>query len=77
MADMTQATDMVAAYIAAEMALMSGKEARLGDRTLRYEDLAEVRAGRQEWETAAATEAARSRGVKSFGGRGFAVARLN
>lgn len=74
---MSQATDMLAAYIAAETAVLLGKEARLGDRSLTLEDLPEIRAGRREWEGKVNTETARARGVPTFGGLGFAVARLD
>ena len=48
---MTTATDMLAAYLQAEAAILAGKEFRWADgRHLRREDLAEIRAGRQEWE---------------------------
>ena len=47
---MTTATDMLAAYLQAEAAILAGKEFRWADgRHLRREDLAEIRAGRQEW----------------------------
>lgn len=59
---MTTATDMVAAYLAAETAILQGKEVRLGgafgERMLRMEDLSAVRAGRIEWERRVAAEAA-------------------
>lgn len=74
---MSQATDMLAAYVAAETAVLLGKEARLGDRSLRLEDLAEIRAGRKEWQAAVNSETARVRGVSTIGGLGFAVARLD
>ena len=74
---MSQATDMLAAYIAAETAVLLGKEARLGDRSLTLEDLPEIRAGRREWEGKVNTENARARGVSTIGGLGFAVARLD
>ena len=76
---MTIATDMLARYLAAEQALLEGKEARLGDRLLRMEDLAEIRKGRQEWETRAAAETRQASGVtaNAIGGATFSVARLD
>ena len=71
---MTTAADMLAAYLAAESALLQGKEATFGDRRLRYEDLAEIRKGRQEWERRVSSESARA-----MGGRGldFSLADLS
>ncbi len=73
---MTQATDMLNLYIAAEAAVLSGQEFRLGDRTLRRADLAEIRTGRREWQSLVNSENARSGGA-TIGGLGFAVARLD
>jgi hypothetical protein len=47
---MSQATDMVALYIKAEIAILEGKEFQLNDRRVAREDLVEVRNGRKEWE---------------------------
>lgn len=75
---MTTATDMLAAYLAAESAILQGKEFRWSDgRTLRREDLAEIRKGRQEWETRATGESGAAAGAPTIGGRGFAVADLS
>lgn len=60
---MSTATDMLAAYQAAELALLEGKETRLGDRLLKYEDLAEIRKGRIEWERRVADEQAAANGA--------------
>lgn len=78
-AGMSTATDMLAKYLAAEQAILEGKEARLGDRVLRMEDLAEVRKGRQEWEARVSAEDARAaRGnVGRLGGASFSLARLD
>lgn len=77
-ADMSAATDMLAKYLAAEQAILEGKEARLGDRMLRMEDLAEVRNGRKEWETRVAAEARAASGAgNAIGGATFSVARLD
>ena len=45
---MSTATDMLAAYIAAETAVLSGAEYRLGDRMLKKADLQFIQAGRRE-----------------------------
>ena len=75
---MTTATDMLAAYLAAESAILAGKEVRWSDgRHLRREDLAEIRHGRQEWEARVNAESATAAGQPSFGGRTFAVADLS
>ena len=74
---MTQATDMLAAYIAAETAVLLGKETSLGDRRLRMEDLAEIRAGRQEWQQKVNAESAASKKSPTVGGLGYSVARFD
>jgi len=68
---------MLAAYLQAETDVLLGKEARLGDRVFRSEDLAEIRAGRQEWERRVSNERDRAAGAATIGGLGFAVARLD
>lgn len=73
----TLASTMVAAYLQAETEVLLGKEARLGDRVFRSEDLAEIRAGRLEWERRAATERTNAAGVPTIGGLRFSVARLD
>lgn len=45
-------------YIAAELAVLEGKETRIGDKSFRLEDLSEIRRGRQEWEARVAAESA-------------------
>lgn len=74
---MSQATDMLALYIQAESAVLSGQEFTLGDRRLRRADLAEIRAGRREWQAAVNAENARASGAQTIGGLGFSVARLD
>jgi hypothetical protein len=71
---MTAATTMLAKYMTAEAAILEGKEVRFGDRTLRMEDLQEVRAGRLEWEQRVAAETALGAGRPTFGGLGFSLA---
>lgn len=74
---MTTATEMLEKYIAAEAALLEGKIAKIGDRLLQMEDLAEIRAGRREWEGKVAGERVRSAGAPRLGGLGFSVARMD
>ena len=63
---MSTATDMRAAYIAAETAILAGQAFTWGDRTLTRADLAQVQEGRREWERKVASEAR--------GGRGYSLA---
>jgi len=74
---MTQATDMLTLYIQAETAVLAGQEFTLGDRRLRRADLAEIRAGRREWQAKVNSETARQAGAPTIGGLGFSVARLD
>lgn len=74
---MTTATDMLAKYLAAELAILEGKEARFGDRLLKMEDLLEVRNGRKEWEARVAAESRQTAGTPALGGATFAVARMD
>lgn len=71
---MTAATAMLAKYMTAEAAILEGKEVRFGDRTLRMEDLASVRAGRLEWEQRVAAETGQAAGRPTFGGLSIALA---
>ena len=73
---MTIATDMLAKYLAAEAAILEGKEVKLGDRTLRMEDLGSVITGRKEWQQAANREITAAGRTPSIGGLGFALARF-
>jgi len=74
---MTAASDMLAKYLAAEQAILEGKEARWADRVLRMEDLAEIRRGRQEWEARVQAESRQSAAAPSLGGAAFSLARLD
>lgn len=47
---------MLQAYLAAETAVLSGQSFRFGERQLTRADLAEIRAGRREWEAKVRTE---------------------
>lgn len=65
---MTTATDMLAAYLAAEAAVLQGKEVTFDGRTYRSEDLDAIRAGRKEWEAKVAAESGRAAKVPTLGG---------
>lgn len=71
-------SEMYDAYLAAELAVLAGKEARLSingvDRTVRREDLDMIRAGRAEWETKVNAAASTAAGRPTIGGLGYAVA---
>lgn len=73
---MTTATDMLAAYLAAEAAVLQGKEVRIGERAYRSEDLEAIRAGRKEWEAKVSAESGRSANVPSIGGLTIRHSRL-
>lgn len=72
---------MLDAYLAAELAVLAGKEGRLSingvDRMVRREDLDMIRAGRAEWETKVAAAAGAAAGRPSIGGLGYSVANFS
>lgn len=74
-------SEMYAAYLAAELAVLSGKEARLSingvDRVMRREDLDMIRAGRAEWQAKVDAAAASAAGRPAIGGLGYAVANFS
>lgn len=72
---MSTATDMLASYLAAEAAVLSGKTIQFNGRTLTNENLSEIRAGRLEWEKRVAAEA--GNGGPTIGGLSFSVARFD
>lgn len=67
---MSTATEMLAAYLAAETAVLKGLSVRFGDRMVTRANLPEIIAGRKEWERRVAAEAATAAGRSS----GYAVA---
>ena len=69
---MSTAAEMLAAYLAAESAILLGKTVAFQGRTVGYENLAEIRKGRAEWERRAANERNGGRG-----GLAFSVARFD
>ena len=74
---MSTASDMLAAYLAAEASVLAGKEVRFQDRMLRREDLPEIRAGRREWAQRVAAEQASAARAPTIGGVRFSVARMD
>ena len=74
---MSTATQMLEKYLKAETALLEGKEVRLGERTLKMEDLPNIIAGRKEWEQRVANEAAKSSGAPRIGGLAFSLANFS
>jgi len=75
---MTTATDMLDKYLAAEQAILEGKSVEFKGRKLGYEDLAEIRAGRMEWESRVKSEQTpASLKSKQLGGLNVAQARFD
>lgn len=70
---MSTATEMVTKYLAAEQALLDGKDVTWNGRRLAMEDLDKIRAGRREWEARVAQESPGSQST-SFGGTRFKLA---
>ena len=81
MTTLTQAQTILDQYIAAETAVLEGKEISFGtggsDRRWKSEDLAEIRKGRQEWQTTVNTLTARAAATPTFGGISYSRARFN
>ncbi|MGK5024599.1 hypothetical protein [Janthinobacterium sp. RB2R34] len=71
---MTTATDMLAKYLAAEAAVLEGKEVSLGDRKLRMEDLSSITAGRKDWERRVQQEDATAANAPTIGGLTYSLA---
>lgn len=65
---------MLARYLQAELDLLDGKTITFNGRTLSFENLAEIRKGRQEWERKAAAATTRA---PNIGGLGYGVARFD
>lgn len=78
LSSMTTATDMLAKYLAAEQAILEGKSVEFKGRKLGYEDLADIRAGRMEWEARVKSEQTpASVKSKQIGGLNVAQARFD
>lgn len=69
---MKTAQEMLDLYIAAEQAVLLGQSVRFGERQLTRADLAEIRNGRKEWQSAVARAASGGRRARwanaDFGG---------
>lgn len=74
---MTTATEMLAKYMAAESAVLEGKDVSFGDRRLGMADLPDIRAGRKEWENRVAQESMATSRVQQIGGLEVKVANFN
>lgn len=72
---MSTATDMIAAYLAAETAILLGKDVSFQGRRVAMEDLDSIRKGRQEWEAKARAEAQPAGRRGGLGG--YSVASFN
>lgn len=72
MTTLAQAQTLLDQYIAAETAVLEGKEIAIGtggtDRRWKSEDLAEIRKGRQEWQATVNALTARAAATPTFGG---------
>jgi hypothetical protein len=62
---MSEATDLLAAYIAAETAVLSFGSYQWGDRRMTRADLGEIRKGRAEWQRKVDREAEQAAGQTS------------
>jgi hypothetical protein len=60
---MSFATDKLAAYSAAEDAVLKGQQFRLGDKQVTFADIGLIQRGREYWERRVAAEAAAARGA--------------
>ncbi len=75
---MTQATDMLERYLAAEQAILEGKSVSFSGRNLTFENLAEIREGRKEWEARVrAEQTPQANKSRQIGGLGMSVARFD
>lgn len=83
MTTLAEAQTILANYLAAEAAVLEGKEIRLSitdggkDRMWRSEDLVEIRKGRQEWQGIVSRLTAAQAGRPTIGGMRFSVASFN
>ncbi len=70
---MTAAQEMLDFYMRAEASVLQGQSIRYGERLLTRADLAEIRKGRQEWQSVVDGQTAGPRrarfAVADFGGR--------
>ncbi|SEG15089.1 primosomal replication protein PriB/PriC domain protein [Marinobacterium lutimaris] len=61
---MTTAAEMVQLYTDAEAKVLKGQTVKVNGRELTRANLAEIRAGRQEWEAKASAAAQKAAGVR-------------
>jgi len=73
---MSEAQEMYDLYIAAEKAVLEGKEVWLLGRKIQYEDLDMIRAGRKEWAKQLSQDL-QPVGYPTLGGKPFVLANLN
>jgi hypothetical protein len=71
------ASEMLAKYLEAEVAVLAGKSITFNGRSMTMENLAEIQKGRREWEQRVNQQAGRTSGRPSFGGMQFSVASFN
>jgi hypothetical protein len=74
---MSTATEMLAKYLEAEVAVLAGKDVSFGDRRLSMADLTEIQKGRADWERRAAQESMAASRVQTIGGLEVKVANFN
>lgn len=74
---MTTTAEMVQHYINAEIAVLEGKSYGFNGRTFTSENLADIRAGRVEWEAKLRAEQAGQSRQRRFSGAGVKIARFN
>ena len=71
------ASEMLAKYLAAEAAVLQGRDIQFEGRRVSMSDLPDIRQGRKEWEQRVVAERRRASGAPTIGGLGFSVARLD
>ena len=74
---MATTQEMYDAYVAAEQAVLTGQEYEIAGRRLKRADLAEIRAGREDWGRKLANEQASAAGAPRIGGLRFSQATFN
>ena len=71
------ASEMLAKYLAAEAAVLQGRDIQFEGRRVSMSDLPDIIRGRKEWEQRVTAERRRASGAPTIGGLGFSVARLD
>ena len=62
---MATASEMLQLYLDAEASVLKGQSVRMGDRMLTKADLAQIQAGRKEWQARVDREAGRGGALKA------------